>query len=101
MKLEILNGLSIHRIDQDMIKMTDAEPGARGGQATVTIGNITVPEKLPTLVSEEALIKLVHAVKGGFQTKLAVKKFIWDRTDDEQSAKSFKVKFLLMLPSPL
>ncbi|KAG8899610.1 hypothetical protein FRC00_001225 [Tulasnella sp. 408] len=96
--LEILNGLSIPRIDQDMIKMTDAEACAKGGQATVTIGTVTAPEKLRTLISDEVLTNLVHAntkiseerVEEAYRSNLAIKKFKWGGTDSEQSAKSFK-----------
>lgn len=109
MKLEILNGLSIPRIHEDMIKITDAEPRAKGGQATVTIGTVTAPEKLRTLISDEVLMKLVHTnteisekcAEEAYQSKLAIKKFKWGRTDGEQPAKSFKVKFFGMLPSLL
>lgn len=87
--------------------MMDAEPCAKGGQATVTIGNLTVPEELRTLLTDEVVIKRIHVdtqipeerVKEDYQTKLAIKKFKWGSTNGEKSAKAFKVKFFRMLPS--
>ena len=66
------------RVDPTIIKTSDIGPRAKGGQGTVTLGIVQVPEQLKALFPFSEL-------------KVAVKKLEWDREDTEKSTKFFKV----------
>ncbi|KIO25962.1 hypothetical protein M407DRAFT_24712 [Tulasnella calospora MUT 4182] len=80
---EILDGLAERRIDRNRVKMVEPEPRAKGGQATISVGTIILPEEAATWIPEQLLTKLL-----GLQ--VAIKKFEWDCADVEQSARFFK-----------
>ncbi|KIO18718.1 hypothetical protein M407DRAFT_31626 [Tulasnella calospora MUT 4182] len=80
---EILDGLAERRIDRSRVKMIEPEHRAKGGQATISVGTIILPEEAATWIPEQLLTKLL-----GLQ--VAIKKFEWDCADAEQSGRFFK-----------
>lgn len=68
--------MSDRRIDPKTIKTTETEPRARGGQGTISVGAIVLPEQIPDWDPEKLL---------------AIKKLDWNLKDAESSAKFFKV----------
>lgn len=76
--------MSEHRIDPRTVKTTDTEPHAKGGQGTIVVGTMILPEQVATWVPEQFL-------KTFLERKFAIKKLNWDREDAEVSAKFFNV----------
>ena len=66
------------RLDPKIIKTNDTGPIAKGGQGTVMLGTVQIPEQLKELLPISEL-------------KVAVKKLEWEREDPEMSTRFFKV----------
>lgn len=76
--------MSGYRVPPTHIKTFDGGPKAKGGQGTVVVGTLILPEELATRLPEQALERFLS-------TNFAIKKLEWNCEDSEESVKFFKV----------